>query len=91
MSEKCKFDMVRDTGRWPSFHQCSNKSTRDGFCGLHHPDAIKRRKEKSEARYAAQSKALDERWVRKAFDARAGGRCRELGIQPEEICAPTPN
>ncbi len=26
-----------------------------------------------------------------AFDARAGDRCRELGIQPEEICAPTPN
>ena len=88
MSEQCKYDMIPDSGRWPSFHQCSKKAKRDGFCGIHHPDAVKRRREKSDARYAAETKASDEKWERRAFNDKAGNRCRELGIQPEEICPP---
>ena len=91
MNEKCKFDMIPDSGRWPSFHRCSRPAKKDGYCGTHHPDAVKRRKEKQEARYAAESKAIDENWARRVFNERAGNRCRKLGIQPEEICLPTPN
>ena len=77
--KKCK-EQVRDEGRWPNYHQCRYNAKKDGYCGIHHPDAAKRRLEKYEARY-------DEKWDRAAFDRRAGDRCRELGIQPEEIKA----
>ena len=91
MNEKCKFDMIPDSGRWPSFHRCSRPAKKDGYCGSHHPDAVKRRKEKQDARYEAQSEARSKQWKREEFNERAGNRCRKLGIQPEEICPPIKN
>ena len=87
MGEKCK-ESVHDTGRGVGFHKCFNNAKKDGYCGIHHPDAVKRRREKNDALYAAQTKKWDEQWAKKAFNVRAGNRCRELGIQPEDICAP---
>jgi len=47
--EKCK-EMVREEGHWGSFHQhrCSFNAKRDGYCGIHHPDAIEKRNKKSD-------------------------------------------
>ena len=49
---KCK-EMVREEGRWGSFHQhrCSFNAKKDGYCGIHHPDAVKKRDKKSEEAY----------------------------------------
>ena len=91
MSDGCQYDMVPDSGCWARLHQCLNKAIRDGFCGVHHPAAVKRRDKKRQDKYDAQTKEWDEKWERKAFNDRAGNRCRELGIKPEEICEPIKN
>ena len=83
MTEKCKEMNVPNTGRSVTSHQCWKNATRDGFCGIHHPDAVKRR----EAKATAAAKIWHEKWTRRGFDERAGDRCRELGISPEEIKA----
>lgn len=33
---------------WPTYNQCSNKAKRDGYCNVHHPEAVERRKQKSD-------------------------------------------
>ncbi len=38
---------------------CRNTATRDGYCGVHHPDAVAKRKAKSEERYAQKSAEWD--------------------------------
>ena len=80
MTEYCK-EML-----WAG-RQCGHNAKSDGYCGIHHPDAVKRRREKSEVRYKKWSDEQDKSWARKAFNQRAGDRCRELGIQPEDIKA----
>ena len=47
--EKCK-EMVREEGRWGSFHQhrCLFNAKKDGYCNIHHPDAVEKRNKKSE-------------------------------------------
>lgn len=46
---------------WPrgEYHSvgCSKDATRDGFCGIHHPDAKKRRDEKWRAEYERKQAA----------------------------------
>ena len=88
MTEYCKVD-VRGEGAWGSLHRhrCANKAKRDGYCGIHHPDAVKRRREKSAARFKKDAAEMDAQYMRESFNLRAGARCRELGIQPEEIKA----
>ena len=83
MSKRCKERGIWGSRSWSS-RQCLKNATKDGYCGVHHPDAVKQRKEKAAAAFAAERKM----WDIKAFDSRAGKRCRELGIQPEEICPP---
>jgi len=48
--ERCKKEL------WPGWHtyQCENKAKRDGWCGIHHPDAVAKRRAKSDAKYKAQ-------------------------------------
>ena len=91
MEEKCKEKLVPVGGRSVSFHPCFFPAKKDGYCGVHHPDAAKKREAKSDARTEAKSKIFHKRIESENFNCRAGKRCRELGIQPEEICAPTPN
>lgn len=46
---RCKA-MVYHAGAWREF-QCEKKATRDGYCGIHHPDAKAARKAKSDAKW----------------------------------------
>ncbi len=87
--KKCK-EQVRGEGQWGSFHrhQCRNNAIRDGYCGIHHPDAVKCRREKTDARHEKQFREQRKKRDRAAFDKREGDRCRKLGIQPEEIEKP---
>ena len=87
MTDKCKEKMVPVGGRSVSFHLCFYKATKDGYCGVHHPDAVKRRAEKTEARWAEIARQREARYASEAFNRRAGDRCRALGIEPEEIKA----
>lgn len=79
MTERCKKD-IWDRVIW-RHRQCLKNATKDGYCGVHHPDAVRQRKEREKTR----QKAIDVRWVHQMFNERAGNRCRELGIQPEDI------
>lgn len=49
---KCK-EMVKGDGPYASFHmhRCSYWATKDGYCGIHHPDAREERLKKSQKRY----------------------------------------
>lgn len=38
--------------------RCSKRATRDGRCGIHHPDAEARRRAKSDARWQEQRAAI---------------------------------
>lgn len=44
---------------WKGWHyyQCSKPNKKDGYCGLHHPDAVKARRDKREAKWAAEDAA----------------------------------
>ena len=62
---------MENNGKWckgKSYHGrlgwggCGNRASRDGFCGIHHPDAVKRREENSKKRYAQLSAAIDAKW-----------------------------
>lgn len=48
----CQADVTNDNG-WGS-HQCGFRTKRDGWCGIHHPDAEKERRRKSDERYERQ-------------------------------------
>lgn len=85
MTEYCK-EMVRLPGAWLR-SQCDNKAKRDGYCGTHHPDAVKRRRDKSDTQYKIAAAEFDANDRRESFNIRAGDRCRALGIEPEEIKA----
>ena len=52
--ERCKAMVSHD-----AWHRsgCSRKAVRDGYCGQHHPDAEKARREASERRWEEQRKA----------------------------------
>ena len=47
---RCR-ETVSDNERWPSFHQCSRKIWKDGYCKTHHHDSVEERRKKSEAIY----------------------------------------
>lgn len=46
----CNASVFDRTG-WARSHRCSNKATRDGFCGIHHPDAQAKRDQKSREKF----------------------------------------
>ena len=50
MKEKCK---EKVWGGW-SYHPCLRNAVRDGYCKQHHPDSVKARKEKADARWEAK-------------------------------------
>ena len=86
MTEKCK-ETVYDRELRGISHRCIYTAKKDGYCGTHHPDAVKRRREKFEARFKKVTDEMDAKWERESFNRRAGDRCRELGIEPEDIKA----
>lgn len=50
MSERCA-ERVADG--W-HFRHCSRKAIKDGYCKQHHPDSVKARQDKADARYEEQ-------------------------------------
>ena len=59
MNEKplCK---QRVWGGW-SYHGCSRPAKSDGYCATHHPDAVKRRNEKSSERWEVKRAEMQKR------------------------------
>lgn len=55
MSEQCQ-KRVYGGGSMRG-HTCTKKVSRDGYCAIHHPDAVKIRAEKSAARYATEQES----------------------------------
>jgi len=55
MNKLCKEIVFR--GFW--FTSCGRPAKRDGFCGIHHPDAVAKMRAKSEERYARKNAELD--------------------------------
>lgn len=56
---------VLDPLGWHSY-PCQNRATRDGWCGVHHPDAAKKREEKQAARWQERDYADARKWQREA-------------------------
>ena len=64
MSDKCK-TMIH--GDWGRYHQCRNSAKREGYCGMHHPDAVKARQEKSTKLYEENREKSDSYRLKKAL------------------------
>jgi hypothetical protein len=48
---KCQ-EAVQTRGLMMHYHQCTLKVVKDGFCRIHHPEAVAERRKKVEARQA---------------------------------------
>lgn len=59
---RCR-ESVADGGRSVGFHQCGKLATRDGYCGLHHPDAVQKRHAERDARYDRETQLRDAQWA----------------------------
>ena len=53
---------VHNDGRSVGFHRCTRKAWKDGFCKQHHPNTEKARREKSDKKYAIESRLQSIRW-----------------------------
>lgn len=49
---RCKEPSVSEGGSFPRYHQCRHKPKRDGWCAVHHPDAVAERERKRDAKFA---------------------------------------
>lgn len=54
MTDRCKAKVFRGY----HYSQCGNAAKRDGFCGIHHPDAVDRRRAERKARVDAKVAAM---------------------------------
>jgi hypothetical protein len=52
MDERCS---ARVWERW-RWRNCMNRAKKDGFCGIHHPDAVKKREERIKKKRAIRAK-----------------------------------
>ena len=67
-----------------SFHGCSRKAKKDGYCKQHHPDAVKARRAEQERRWARQSKIDSLGWKIRDAQAECVSLVYELArISPE--------
>lgn len=59
MTDRCK-KVLRQ-----GFHtySCSKPASRDGYCGVHHPEAVAKRNAKTAARWDAKRRASDLRYA----------------------------
>ena len=68
-NKRCKASVAHE-GRRIGFHQCSRKTKKDGWCGLHHPDAEKKREEANEKRAEERDANSPYGWYKKAVAQR---------------------
>ena len=66
MSDKCK-KMLGGCNAWTRPHQCYNNVKKDGYCGIHHPDAVKARQEKTNKRWKEKLDNSDYGKLKKAL------------------------
>jgi hypothetical protein len=75
VSERCKAESYHErTGFLP----CINDAVRDGYCGVHHPDSVAKRKAKADARYAAKLAQWDRIGAREREQSRKAAAYDEL-------------
>ena len=77
----CKGLFYRSFGRFGEWGPCTYRAKRDGYCGIHHPDAVAARAAKSAAQYREQEAALEAR------DRAYGDRLRKEGAESAEADA----
>lgn len=53
---RCKEQGISDGSRSMRYHQCYNKSWKDGYCKIHHPDSVAARRKKSDEQYEIKQK-----------------------------------
>lgn len=70
-NERCQGQVFHASGMvrgWGRHIQCSKRATKEGYCGIHHPDAVAKRQAATEERLKAESERLTDRWKREARD-----------------------
>lgn len=50
---KCRMEVPMKT-EFPRWRQCKKAAVLDGWCAVHHPNAVKARREKTKARFEAR-------------------------------------
>lgn len=55
-----------------NYSSCNRKATRDGYCGIHHPDHVEKRKEKQREKWAEKRRLEDLKYERIADDKLRG-------------------
>lgn len=73
---QCKESVHDDYG--VGFHRCERRAVRDGFCKQHHPDAVKARRAKSDAKWQAEHDVMMAKHEQRQADARDAKRYRAL-------------
>ena len=63
---KCP-EIIPTAGLRMSYHQCRGKVVKDGYCRVHHPDAVKARREEAMRKYEEKLAASPERRLRDAM------------------------
>ncbi len=53
--------------QWSRYSQCSRKAINDGWCKVHHPDAVSERLQASNARYAKEARQSAMGWYGERF------------------------
>jgi len=51
MTQKCKHQVMNSGLGFGRLVPCRNAAKKDGYCGMHHPDAVAERKRKSQERF----------------------------------------
>lgn len=68
---RCKAECMDNSNpRWPRWVQCRNKDTKDGYCGIHHPDAVTKREAKQKDRQQRETAHYDAIHVARVADAK---------------------
>jgi hypothetical protein len=67
--------------------QCSKSAKKDGFCGIHHPDARAKRDERYNLKYAEKRNKWDEEAKIAKYNREAAHVFRELGIETPSVQA----
>ena len=79
---KCR-EIVATKGMNMHHHQCCNKAVKDGYCRVHHPDAVKTRRDEAMRRYDEKLKKSPAVRLNDALD-RISGLERELGVARQQ-------
>ncbi len=60
--DHCKAAVMYYVGNWPHHKQCDFKHSEDGWCKIHHPDAVKNREAKKEQKWKREQSDRTKQW-----------------------------